>query len=50
MFYRIEQLDTTGWIVVENCTHLTKEDARQSLESLIAEGYNPNALRLQIDD
>ena len=48
--YRIEELETTGWVKVENTTsrkydHLTKEKAKEALDYLITEGYNPNTLR-----
>jgi len=44
--YRIEELTTSGWNVVEvTDVKLTKEQATQRLENLIADGYNPNRLR-----
>lgn len=43
--YRIEELDTTGWVMVENHERLIKEKAKEVLEALIAQGYNPNSLR-----
>jgi hypothetical protein len=44
--YRIEELCTTGWeLVDEKYVNMTKDQTQQVLESLIAEGYNPNSLR-----
>ena len=44
--YRVEQLCTTGWeLVEEDYRQMTKERTKEVLESLIAEGYNPNSLR-----
>jgi len=43
--YRIEELETTGWVQVEDHVKLTKEQATEVLNQLIAEGYNPNSLR-----
>jgi hypothetical protein len=44
--YRIEELCTTGWeLVDEKYVQMSKERTEQVLKSLIAEGYNPNALR-----
>ncbi len=49
--YRIEELTTSGWNVVEVWdVKLTKSQASQRLEQLLAEGYNPNRLRAVIDD
>ena len=48
--YRIEELTTSGWNLVEVWdVKLTKEQAKQRLEGLIAEGYNPNRLRAIVD-
>ena len=48
--YRIEELTTSGWNVVEVWdVKLTKEQAKQRLNDLIAEGYNPNRLRATAD-
>jgi len=48
--YRIEELTTSGWNLVEVWdVKLTKEQAKQRLEGLIAEGYNPNRLRATVD-
>ena len=49
--YRVEELSTNGWNVVEvTDVKLTKEKARQRLEFLMAEGYNPNRLRAVADN
>jgi G:T-mismatch repair DNA endonuclease (very short patch repair protein) len=48
--YRIEELTTSGWNVVEVWdVKLTKDQASKRLEELIAEGYNPNRLRAILD-
>jgi hypothetical protein len=48
--YRIEEYNTTGWEVVPGrSTQLTKPQASQRLEELLAEGYNPNRLRATPD-
>ena len=43
--YRIEELDTVGWELVEDYKGLTREKAKETLDALLAEGYNPNRLR-----
>ena len=44
--YRIEELCTTGWeLVDEKYINMTKERTQEVLNQLIAEGYNPNSLR-----
>ena len=46
--YRIEEMLTTGWETIEplgRCEHLTKEKAKEAMEELIREGYNPNLMR-----
>ncbi len=48
--YRIEELDTTGWILVEDFEKLTKEQAKEKLDFLTQyEGRNPNRLRVIVD-
>ena len=47
--YRIEELDTTGWILVDECEGLSRVDAAQKLDLLIEQGYNPNYLRAVLD-
>lgn len=45
--YRIEELLTSGWSLVEPTdVSLTREQAQQRLEHLIESGYNPNTLRV----
>jgi len=44
--YRIEELCTTGWeLIDEKYVNMTKEQTQQVLNQLIEEGYNPNSLR-----
>lgn len=44
--YRVEELCTTGWELVDlKYTNMTKERTKEVLDQLIAEGYNPNTLR-----
>lgn len=44
--YRVEELCTNGWVLVdEQYRHMTKDRTKEVLDSLIAEGYNPNTLR-----
>lgn len=44
--YRIEELCTTGWeLVDEKYVDMTKEVTQQVLNQLITDGYNPNSLR-----
>jgi hypothetical protein len=44
--YRIEELCTSGWeLVDEKYVDMTKEETQNVLNQLIADGYNPNALR-----
>ena len=44
--YRIEELVTTGWELVEDKhQRLTKEAAKAALDQLIIDVYNPNSLR-----
>ena len=44
--YRIEELVTTGWeLVDEKYTEMTKEQTTEALNQLIVDGYNPNTLR-----
>jgi hypothetical protein len=47
--YRIEELGTDGWALVEDYKGLTKEVAKEKLDLLIADGYNPNRLRAIVD-
>ena len=44
--YRVEQLYTTGWSVVDKgAIKLSKDEARKWLEIKLAEGVNPDELR-----
>jgi|TARA_X000001036_G_scaffold409497_1_gene420632 uncharacterized membrane protein len=45
--WKIIILETTGWNNIEesNCVKLTKEQCTDRIESLLAEGYNPNHIR-----
>jgi len=44
--YRVEELCTTGWELVDTkYTNMTKDRTKEVLELLITEGYNPNSLR-----
>ena len=48
--YRIEELATSGWELIETTdVRLSKEQASERLNALIAEGYNPNRLRVVVD-
>lgn len=49
--YRIEELCTTGWVVIEpHQTKLTKEQCKEQLDIYLAQGYNPNDLRVAPDN
>lgn len=49
--YRIEELCTSGWTLIEPYSQkLTKEQCKEQLEAYIAEGKNPNALRAVYDN
>ena len=49
--YRIEELVTSGWVVYdERSTKLSKEVAAKKFEEIVAEGINPNDLRIRRDD
>tara|TARA_B100001094_G_scaffold23983_1_gene20288 strand:+ start:829 stop:1002 length:174 start_codon:yes stop_codon:yes gene_type:complete len=44
--YRIEELATNGWQMTDTQHQkLTKERAKEVLDSLMTEGYNPGRLR-----
>jgi hypothetical protein len=44
--YRVEEMCTTGWeLVDESSVRLTKDQARERLESLLNEGRSPNSIR-----
>ena len=42
--YTLKQLETQGWVSV--ATNLIKEDAKNKLDALIADGMNPQDLKL----
>lgn len=48
-YYCIEESNTMGWELVTGCTDLTKEQAQTKLNQLIADGSNPNHLRVRIE-
>jgi len=44
--YRIEELMTTGWALLDKkAVGLTKDQAKARLDLALAEGLNPNRLR-----
>jgi len=46
ILYRIEELCTSGWTLIdEKYVQLTKDQTKETLSQLIADGYNPNSLR-----
>jgi len=48
--YRIEELCTTGWELIEpDQVQLTKEQCKKRLEYYIENGHNPNQLRAILD-
>ncbi len=48
--YRIEELATSDWTVLpDNCTNLTREQAKARVDELILEGFNPNRLRVRVE-
>ena len=42
--YTLKQLETQGWVTI--ATNLIKEDAKNKLDALIADGMNPQDLKL----
>ena len=42
--YTLQQFETQGWVSV--ATNLIKEDAKNKLDALIADGMNPKDLKL----
>lgn len=49
--YRIEELCTSGWQTQDDDTvKMTKDQATQKVNDLLAEGYNPNRLRVVVDE
>jgi len=47
--FRIEENSTTGWEVLDECTNLSKERAIELINTYILQGYNPNHLRIRVD-
>ena len=44
--YRVEQLYTTGWSIVDKeAIKQSKDEARKWLEKMLAEGVSPDQLR-----
>jgi hypothetical protein len=44
--YRIEELDTTGWVLIEpHQVQLSREKCKEQLDLYISQGHNPNHLR-----
>ena len=48
--YRIEEESTTGWATHDKLVKLTKEQCKEKYDILIAQGSNPNYLRIVRDD
>ena len=44
--YQIEEEGTSGWFIVDDKFNLTKEQAKESYNLLVLEGYNPNRLKI----
>ena len=42
--YTLQQFETQGWVSV--ATNLIKEDAKNKLDALLADGINPKNLKL----
>ena len=48
--YRIEELGTTGWLLIESGdVKLTKDQAKERINFYLSRGYNPNCLRATPD-
>jgi len=44
--YRIEEMTTVGWEAIPgDYEKLSKDQAKEAMEELIREGYNPNLMR-----
>jgi hypothetical protein len=51
ILYRIEELDTTGWALVEeSAIKLPRHVAEEKLNRLMQLGHNPNYLRVVVDN
>lgn len=48
--YRIEEESTTGWATYDGLVKLTKEQCQEKYNILIAQGSNPNYIRIVRDD
>jgi hypothetical protein len=48
-YYCIEEAATMGWDLVTGCTDLTKDQAQTKFDQLVAEGANPNHIRIRIE-
>ena len=45
--YRIEELETSGWTLVEkNDTSLTQDEARQRYNEILTDGISPDRVRI----
>lgn len=45
--YRIEELETSGWTLVEkNDTGLTQDEARQRYNEILTDGISPDRVRI----
>jgi len=42
--YTLQQFETQGWVTI--ATNLIKEDAKNKLNALLADGINPKDLKL----
>lgn len=51
LLYRIEELDTTGWSLVDpDAVKLPRHLAEEKLNRLMELGHNPNYLRVIVDN
>ena len=48
--YRIEEESTTGWATHDKLVKLTREQCQEKYDILIAQGSNPNYIRIVRDD
>ena len=48
--YRIEEESTTGWATHDGLVKLTREQCKEKYDILIAQGGNPNYIRIVRDD
>lgn len=48
--YRIEEESTSGWTLIDpTAVQLTKSQAVELFRNYMAEGYNPNHMRILLD-